>query len=74
MWTINGDGDVVLKKVAWPNILDDHLTRSLKDIATGTRQAGGVVNRIQILNIAKGIVGANNPDILKEFWWNCRIN
>ena len=61
------DGDVVLKKVGRPNILDDHLIRKVKDIAIGTRQAGGVINRRQILNIAKGVITANNPNILKEF-------
>ena len=57
----------VLKKVGRPNILDDHLIRKVMDIAIGTRQAGGVINRKQIVNIAKGVVKANNPDILKEF-------
>ena len=33
----------------------------------GTRQAGGVINRRQILNIAKGVVKSNNPDILIEY-------
>ena len=61
------DGDVVLKKVGRTNILDDHLIQKVKDITTGTRQAGGVINRKQILNIAKGNIRANNPDILKEF-------
>ena len=47
--------------------MDDHLIRKVKDIAIGTRQAGGVFNRRQILNIAKGVIRANNPNILKEF-------
>ena len=50
-----------------PNILDDHLIRKVKDIAIETRQAGGVIDRRLILNIAKGVIRANNPDILKEF-------
>ena len=33
----------------------------IKDIAIGTRAAGGVTNRKQILNIVKGTVRANNP-------------
>ena len=37
--------------------------RKVKDIATGTRQAGGVINRRQILNIAKSVIRENNPDI-----------
>ena len=61
------DGDVALKKVGRPNILDDHLIRKVKDNATGTRQASGVVNRREILNIAKGVIRVSNPDILKEF-------
>ena len=47
--------------------MDDHLIRKVKDIAIGTRQVGGVINRRQILKIAKGVIRANNPDILKEF-------
>ena len=39
----------------------------MKDIAIGTRAARGVINRTQILNIAKGVVKANNPSFLKEF-------
>jgi len=62
-----GRNDVVFKKVGRPNILDDHLLRKVKDVAIGTRQAGGVINRRQIINIAKGVIKANNPDILEEF-------
>ena len=47
--------------------MDDYLIGKVKDIATGTRQAGGVINRRQILNIDKGVIRENNPDILKEF-------
>ena len=47
--------------------MDDNLTKKVKDIAIGTRQAGGVINRRQIVSIAKGIVRANNPNILKDF-------
>ena len=62
-----GDDTFVFKKVGRPNLLDDNLIRKVKDIAIGTRQAGGVINRRQIVNIAKGVVRANNPDILTEF-------
>ena len=55
------------KKVGRPNILEDHLIRKVKSIATGIREAGGLINRRQILNIRKGVIRANNPDILKEF-------
>ena len=49
--------------------MDDNLIKKVKGIAIGTRQDGGVINRRQIVNIAKGVVRANNPDILKEFGW-----
>ena len=62
-----GGDNFVFKKVGRPNLLDDNLIKKVKDIAIGTRQAGGVINRRQIVNIAKGVVRANNPDILKEF-------
>ena len=55
------------KKAGRPNLLDETLLRKVKDIAIGTRAAGGVINRNQILNIAKGVVRANNPSALKEF-------
>ena len=38
----------------------------MKDIAIVTRAAGGVINRRQILIIAKGVVEANNPSSLKK--------
>ena len=54
------------KKAGRPNLLDETLLKKVKDIAIGTRPAGGVINRKQILNIAKGVVTANNPNALKE--------
>ena len=57
---------MVFKKAGRPNLLDQNLIKKVKDIAIGTRQAGGVINRRQILNIAKGVVKSNNPDILVE--------
>ena len=48
-------------------MLDETLLKKVKDIATGTRVAAGVVNEKQILNIAKGVVRANNRNALKEF-------
>ena len=62
-----GTDSFVFKKVGRPNLLDNNLIKKVEDIAIGTRQAGGVINRRQIVNIAKGVVRANNPDILKEF-------
>ena len=47
--------------------MDDNLIKKNKDIAKETRQACGVTNRRQIVNITKDVVRANNPDILKEF-------
>ena len=54
--------------------MDDYLIGKVKDIATGTQEVGGVIKRRQILNIDKGIIRENNPDILKRLWWNCGIN
>ena len=62
-----GGDNFVFKKVGRPNLLDDKLIKKNKDIAKETRQPGGVINRRQIVNITKGVVRANNPDILKEF-------
>ena len=58
-------------------MLDETLLTKVKDIAISTRAAGGVINRKEILNIAKGLVRATNPNVLKEFggsldlidWW-----
>ena len=50
-----------------PNLLDETLLKEVKDIAIATRPASGVINRKQILNIAKGAVRANIPKALKEF-------
>ena len=47
------------EKAQRPNLLDETLLKKVKDIAIGTRAAGGV--------IAKGVVRANNPNALKEF-------
>ena len=61
-----GGDNFVFKKVGRSNLLDDNLIKKVKDIAAGTRQAGDVINRRQIVIIAKGVLRANNPDILKE--------
>lgn len=58
---------MVFKKPGRPNLLDQSIIKKMKDIAIGTRQAGGVINRRQILNIGKGVVKSNNPEILVEF-------
>ena len=48
-------------------MLNKTLLKKVKDIVIGTRAAGGVLNRKHILNIAKGVVTANNSNALKEF-------
>ena len=69
----SGGEDTVFKKLGRPNLLDNNLQKKVKDIAIGTRQAGGVVNRRQMINIAKGVIRANNPDLLKEFGGNLEL-
>ena len=58
--------NLTFKKAGRPNLLDETLLKKVKDIAIGTRAAGGVIDRKQILNIAKDVVRANNPNVLKE--------
>ena len=53
------------KKAGRPNLLDETLLKKVKDVAIGTRAAGGVINRKQILNMATDFVRANNPNALK---------
>ena len=55
------------KKAERPNLLNETLLKKVKDVVIGTRAAGGVLNRKHILNIAKGVVTANNSNALKEF-------
>ena len=55
-------------------MLDKHLIRKVKDIATETQQVGGVVNRRQILNIAKVVIRSNYFLHPERVWWNCGIN
>ena len=55
------------KKAGRPNLLEETLLKKVKDIAIGTRADSGVINRMQILIIAQGVVRANNPNSLKEF-------
>ena len=55
------------KKIGRPNLLEDDLLKKVNDIAIGTRLAGGVINRRQLICIANGVVKANNPNLLKEF-------
>ena len=55
------------RKIGRPNLLEDDLLKKVNDIAIGTRLAGGVINRRQLICIANGVVRANNPNLLKEF-------
>ena len=57
----------IFKKAGRPNLLDKTLLKKGKDVTIGKRAASRIINRKQILNIAKGIVRANNPNALKEF-------
>ena len=41
--------------------------KKVKVIALGTRMAGGVISRRQLISIATGLVRANNPNLLKEY-------
>ena len=43
-----GIDNFVFKKEGRPNVLDDNLIKKVEDIAIGTRQAGGVINRRQL--------------------------
>ena len=62
------DGDwTVMKRVGRANLLDSGMLKKVKDIALGTRMAGGVISRRQLISIATGVVRANNPNLLKEY-------
>ena len=43
------------------------MLKNVKDIALGTRMAGGVISRRQLISIATGAVRVNNPNLLKEY-------
>ena len=60
------EGNVAFRKCSRPNLLNDHL-KKVKGIVMGTRLAGGVINRRQVMCIAKGVVKANNPHLLTEY-------
>ena len=55
------DGDwTVVKRIGRPNLLDSGMLKKVKEIVLGTRMAGGVINRHQLISIATGVVRANN--------------
>ena len=43
------------------------MLKKVKEIALGTRMAGGVTNRYQPKSTARGVGRANNPNLLKDF-------
>ena len=66
-WKAKSKEKSVFNKAGRPNILGENLIKKVKDIAIGTRAAGGIINRKQILNIAKGVIRANDPNALEEY-------
>ena len=67
-WKAKSKNESVFNKAGRPNILGESLIKKLIiDRAIGTRTAGGVINRKQILNIAKGVIRANDPNALEEY-------
>ena len=66
-WKGKRGQNVAFKRAGRPNTLDDHLLRKVKDTAIGTRMAGGVINRRQLIIIGKGVVKSNDSNMLKEF-------
>ena len=57
----------VIKRIGRTSLLDSGMLKKIKNIALGTRMAGGVINRRQLISIATGVVRANNPNLLKEY-------
>ena len=55
-WKAKSKNKSVFNKAGRPNILGKNLIKKVKDIAISTRAAGGVINRKQILHIAKGVI------------------
>ena len=41
--------------------------KNIKYNGLGTRMAGGVINRSQLISIATGVARANNQNLLKEY-------
>ena len=66
-WKAKSKNKSVFNKAGRPNILNENLIKKVKDITIGTRAAGGVINRKQILNTAKGVIRANDPNALEEY-------
>ena len=43
------------------------MLKKVKDIALGTRMAGGVINRRHLISMATGVVRMNGQNLLKEY-------
>ena len=56
----------IFSRVGWPNLLHEVLLQKVKDITIGTRLAGCVINRRQVVCIGRGVVMANDPNLLLE--------
>ena len=67
LWKAKCKNKSVFNQAGRLNILGENLIKKVKDIAIGTRAAAGVINRKQILNIAKGVIIANDPNALEEY-------
>ena len=63
----NNSDWTVIKRIGRPSPLDSDMLKKVKDIALGTRMAGAVINRCQLISIATGVVRANNLNLLKEY-------
>ena len=59
--------DVASKKAGRPYLLDDNLTKKVKNINIEFRAAGDVIKRKPIVSIAKGFAKPNNPNSLEKF-------
>ena len=63
----NACGWKVIKRIRRANLLDPGMLKKGKNITLGTRMAGGVINRPQLISIATGVARAYNLNLLKEY-------
>ena len=62
------DGDwTVIRRIRRSNLVNSGILKKVKDIALGTRMAGGVINRCKLISRATVVVRANNTNLLKEY-------
>ena len=57
----------VCGKIGRPNMVEDVILEKIKDIIIGTRAAGTVISRRIAIAIGKGVIKANNPQLLTEY-------